>query len=69
MSQMHDVITLGVGEPDFATPWRVREACIYSLERGRTGYTSNYGLAELRQAISLTSPSASSWITTGKTKS
>jgi len=48
---MPDAITLGVGEPDFVTPWRVREACIYSLERGRTGYTSNYGLLELRAEI------------------
>lgn len=48
---MDDVVSLGVGEPDFVTPWRVREACIYSLERGRTSYTSNYGLIELRQAI------------------
>ncbi len=48
---MDDVVSLGVGEPDFVTPWRVREACIYSLERGRTSYTSNYGLLELRQAI------------------
>ncbi|MBR89867.1 MAG: aromatic amino acid aminotransferase [Verrucomicrobiales bacterium] len=46
-----DVISLGVGEPDFAAPWNVREAAIYSLERGRTGYTSNLGLAKLREAI------------------
>lgn len=52
VSQMEDVISLGVGEPDFVTPWRVREACIYSLEKGRTSYTSNYGLLELRKAIS-----------------
>ena len=52
VSQMDDVISLGVGEPDFVTPWRVREACIYSLEKGRTAYTSNYGLLELRKAIS-----------------
>ena len=51
VSKMPDAITLGVGEPDFVTPWRVREACIYSLERGRTGYTSNYGLLELRAEI------------------
>lgn len=51
VSQMEDVISLGVGEPDFVTPWRVREACIYSLEKGRTSYTSNYGLLELREAI------------------
>jgi aminotransferase len=53
VSQMDDVISLGVGEPDFATPWRAREACIYSLERGQTHYTSNYGMLELRQAISV----------------
>lgn len=51
VSQMEDVISLGVGEPDFDTPWRVSEACIYSLERGKTHYTSNYGMLELRQAI------------------
>jgi aminotransferase len=52
VSQMDDVVSLGVGEPDFATPWRVREACIDSLERGHTHYTSNYGTLELRKAIS-----------------
>ncbi|GAF06193.1 aspartate aminotransferase [Paenibacillus pini JCM 16418] len=46
-----DVITLGVGEPDFVTPWHVREACVFSLERGRTAYTSNAGMIELREAI------------------
>jgi aminotransferase len=51
VSQMEDVISLGVGEPDFVTPWRIREAAIYSLEKGFTTYTSNYGLLELRQAI------------------
>src|SRR5438874_10105504 len=49
---MKDVISLGVGEPDFVTPWHIREAAIYALERGRTGYTSNLGLLKLRQAIS-----------------
>jgi aminotransferase len=49
---MDDVISLGVGEPDFTTPWHIREAAIYSLERGVTSYTSNYGLLELRQALS-----------------
>ncbi len=49
---MDDVVSLGVGEPDFTTPWRVREACIYSLERGHTHYTSNYGTLELRKALS-----------------
>ncbi|MBC8102566.1 MAG: aminotransferase class I/II-fold pyridoxal phosphate-dependent enzyme [Cytophagales bacterium] len=51
VAEMDDVISLGVGEPDFVTPWRVREAAIYSLEQGRTTYTSNYGLLELRQEI------------------
>lgn len=46
-----DIITLGVGEPDFITPWHVREACVYSLERGVTSYTSNAGTMELREAI------------------
>ncbi|MEC0172504.1 aminotransferase class I/II-fold pyridoxal phosphate-dependent enzyme [Paenibacillus graminis] len=47
-----DIISLGVGEPDFKTPWHVREACVYSLERGFTGYTSNAGMPELREGIS-----------------
>jgi aminotransferase len=47
-----DVISLGVGEPDFVTPWHIREAAIYALERGKTYYTSNLGLLELRRAIS-----------------
>src|SRR6056300_905184 len=46
------VISLGVGEPDFVTPWHIREAAIYALERGRTSYTSNLGLLKLRTAIS-----------------
>jgi len=49
---MKDVISLGVGEPDFVTPWHIREAAIYALEKGRTGYTSNLGLLKLREAIS-----------------
>ncbi|RYM04953.1 aminotransferase [Sporolactobacillus sp. THM7-7] len=48
---MKDVISLGVGEPDFVTPWNVREAAISSLEEGHTSYTANAGLAELRQEI------------------
>lgn len=48
---MENVISLGVGEPDFATPWRIREAAIHSVERGHTHYTSNYGLLELREKI------------------
>ena len=48
---MDDVISLGIGEPDFATPWHIREAAIYALEKGRTGYTSNLGLPRLRRSI------------------
>jgi len=51
VTEMKDAISLGVGEPDFVTPWRVREAGIYSLEKGHTHYTSNWGLAELREEI------------------
>jgi aminotransferase len=52
VQSMPDVISLGVGEPDFVTPWHIREAAIYALERGKTSYTSNLGLLKLRQAIS-----------------
>ncbi|MEI8294643.1 MAG: aminotransferase class I/II-fold pyridoxal phosphate-dependent enzyme [bacterium] len=52
VQSMDDVISLGIGEPDFATPWHIREAAIYALERGRTGYTSNLGLPRLRRSIS-----------------
>jgi len=52
VTEMKDAISLGVGEPDFVTPWRVREAGIYALEKGHTHYTSNWGLAELREEIS-----------------
>lgn len=48
---MEDVISLGVGEPDFATPWHIREKAIYSLEKGFTNYTSNSGLLELREEV------------------
>lgn len=51
VSEMKDAISLGVGEPDFNTPWHIREEGIYSLERGRTHYTSNAGLAELKEEI------------------
>jgi aminotransferase len=51
-SEIDDVISLGVGEPDFVTPWHIREACIHSLECGETSYTSNYGLIELREELS-----------------
>jgi aminotransferase len=47
-----EVISLGVGEPDFTTPWHIREAAIFALERGKTSYTSNLGLLKLREAIS-----------------
>jgi len=50
-AEMEDVISLGVGEPDFTTPWTIREAGIYSLEKGETHYTANAGLAELRKEI------------------
>jgi len=52
VSQMDDVVTLGVGEPDFVTPWSIREAAIYATEHGATRYTSNYGLLELRRELS-----------------
>ena len=51
VSDMPDAISLGVGEPDFETPWHIREEGIYSLEKGRTHYTSNAGLKELKQEI------------------
>ncbi|MBR5657923.1 MAG: aminotransferase class I/II-fold pyridoxal phosphate-dependent enzyme [Lachnospiraceae bacterium] len=51
VSEMKDAISLGVGEPDFETPWHIREEGIYSLEKGRTVYTSNSGLLELRKEI------------------
>ena len=50
-SEMDDVVSLGVGEPDFDTPWHIRDEGIYSLEKGRTFYTSNSGLKELRTEI------------------
>jgi len=53
VSQSEGVISLGVGEPDFVTPWHIREACVYSLEKGYTMYTSNSGLPELREEIAL----------------
>ena len=52
VSEMKDAISLGVGEPDFDTPWHVRDEGIYSLEKGRTFYTSNAGLMELKKEIS-----------------
>jgi aminotransferase len=52
LASMEGVISLGVGEPDFATPWHIREAAIYSLEKGYTMYTSNLGMPQLRQELS-----------------
>ena len=52
VSEMKDAISLGVGEPDFDTPWHIRDEGIYSLEKGRTFYTSNAGLMELKEEIS-----------------
>ena len=49
--QMPDAISLGVGEPDFVTPWAIRDAAIQSIEEGRTQYTSNWGLESLREKI------------------
>ena len=51
VSEMKDAISLGVGEPDFDTPWHIRDEGIYALEKGRTFYTSNAGLKELREEI------------------
>ena len=51
VTTMKDVVSLGIGEPDFDTPWHIREAAIYALEKGKTHYTSNLGLIELRRAI------------------
>ncbi len=53
LASMEGIISLGVGEPDFATPWHVREAAIYSVEKGYTMYTSNLGMPELRDELSL----------------
>ena len=50
-AKMEDVISLGVGEPDFVTPWSIRESCVYGLEQGYTSYTANRGLLELREEI------------------
>ncbi len=51
VQSMTDVISLGIGEPDYVTPWRIREAAIFALEKGKTGYTSNLGLPRLRESI------------------
>lgn len=51
VSQTKGVISLGIGEPDFVTPWHIREAAVYYLEKGHTSYTSNWGMPELREEI------------------
>ena len=51
VNTMDDVISLGVGEPDFTTPWNIREAGTFSLEQGHTAYTSNLGMLSLRKEI------------------
>ncbi|MDF2499804.1 MAG: Aspartate transaminase [Anaerosporomusa subterranea] len=51
VAEMKGVVSLGVGEPDFITPWHIRESCVYGLQRGYTAYTSNLGLLELREEI------------------
>src|SRR5271157_928509 len=51
VTTMSDVISLGIGEPDFDTPWHVRESAVFALERGATHYTSNLGYLELRRAL------------------
>jgi aminotransferase len=53
LASMDDVISLGVGEPDFVTPWHIRDAAIRSIEAGHTHYTSNFGIAELREQLAL----------------
>ncbi|HEY5653922.1 MAG TPA: aminotransferase class I/II-fold pyridoxal phosphate-dependent enzyme, partial [Pontiella sp.] len=52
VSSREDVISLGIGEPDFSTPWHIREAASVALDRGLTSYTSNMGLLSLRRGIS-----------------
>ena len=52
VQSMDNVVSLGIGEPGFVTPWHIREAAIFALERGKTSYTSNLGLLKLRRAIS-----------------
>lgn len=51
-AKMDDIVTLGIGEPDFVTPWHIRESCVYGLEKGYTSYSANMGLPALRQEIS-----------------
>lgn len=51
-ANMKDAVSLGIGEPDFVTPWHIREAAIFALEKGKTSYTDNLGLRRLRNEIS-----------------
>lgn len=51
-ANMEDVVSLGIGEPDFVTPWHIRESAIFALEKGKTSYTDNLGLRRLRNEIS-----------------
>jgi aminotransferase len=51
VQSMKEVISLGIGEPDFVTPWHIREADVYSLEKGKTGYTSNLGSRRRRGGV------------------
>ena len=60
-NEMEDVISLSVGEPDFPTPWHIREAGIESLEKGRTRYTPNRGFARLRESIAHFLPATTGW--------
>ena len=53
VTTMKDVISLGIGEPDFDTPWHIRESAIFAMERGVTHYTSNLGYLELRRALAV----------------
>ena len=68
VSTMKDVISLGIGEPDFDTPWHVRESTVFALERGATHYTSNFGYLELRQALAKYVKKSSARNTTRKTR-
>ena len=56
VAAMPEAISLGIGEPDFVTPWNIREAAIFALEEGRTSYTDNKGLIQLRREINAMPP-------------
>ena len=61
LNSMEGVISLGIGEPDYTTPWHIREAAIYSMEKGMTMYTSNSGIPEVRQELSRYLKNVSTW--------